>query len=317
MSANLHRRDFLQAGGAGLSALVFAPSANPQAANSQGQNQQPPVDRTRPTRFQVGCMTLPYGAFSFDRALRGLQTAGYRYVCWGTSHADPAGKRIPILNSDAPLDRARELAKITRGHGLEPVMMFGPSPEALDPMKNRIRQAQAAGIGQILTMGSTRGNDAKLWVRNFKELAPIARDHGVVIVVKQHGGNTGTGEACAAITREVNDEGVKVCYDAGNVMDYNNVDPIPDIRRSADEVRSFAIKDHRNFPRDEDCGPGFGEIDHYKLLAPVAFTGRTMPLCCENIFVPVIPRPKTAEEIDALARRAREFLELVIQGLQL
>jgi sugar phosphate isomerase/epimerase len=94
----------------------------------------------------------------------------------------------------------------------------------------------------------------------------MAREHGVTIVVKQHGGETGTGAACAAIVREVGDEGVKVNYDAGNVMDYLDVDPIPDIRACADQVRGFCIKDHRNFPRDEDCGPGFGEIDHYRLL---------------------------------------------------
>ena len=117
----------------------------------------------------------------------------------------------------------------------------------------------------------------------------MARDHGVTIVVKQHGGETGTGAACAAIVREVDDEGIKVNYDAGNVMDYLDVDPIADLRSCAEEVRSFCIKDHRNFPKDEDCGPGFGEIDHYKLLQPVAFTGREMPLCCENIFAPAGP----------------------------
>ncbi|MBV8130252.1 MAG: hypothetical protein JO114_21595, partial [Planctomycetaceae bacterium] len=57
-------------------------------------------------------------------------------------------------------------------------------------------------------------------------------------------------------------------------------------------------------------------IDHYKLLGLVAFTGRTIPLCCENIFAPLLPRPGSAAEIDALARIAREYLELVIRGLQ-
>jgi len=69
------------------------------------------------------------------------------------------------------------------------------------------------------------------------------------------------------------DEGIKVNYDAGNVMDYLNVDPISDIQKCASEIRSFCIKDHRNFPKDEDCGPGFGEIDHYELLHTVALTG--------------------------------------------
>ena len=95
-----------------------------------------------------------------------------------------------------------------------------------------------------------------------------------------------------------------------------DVDPIPDLRSRAGEVRSFCIKDHRNVPKDEDRGPGFGEIDHYKLLQLVAFTGRDMPLCCENIFAPLLPRPADPEGVDALARRAREFLELVIGGSQ-
>ena len=109
---------------------------------------------------------------------------------------------------------------------------------------------------------------------------------------------------------------MKVNFDAGNVLDYLNLDPIPDLKACADEVRSFCIKDHRNFPKSEDCGPGLGEIDHYKLLHEVLWTGRTMPLCCENIFAPLVERPKDPEGVDALARRAREFLAVVTRGLQ-
>ena len=92
----------------------------------------------------------------------------------------------------------------------------------------------------------------------LKFLGLIARDHGVTIVVKQHCGTTVTCEACAEIIREVNDPGVFVNYDAGNVMDYLNLDPIPDVKKCASTVRSFCIKDHRNWPKDQDCGPGFG-----------------------------------------------------------
>jgi hypothetical protein len=41
-----------------------------------------------------------------------------------------------------------------------------------------------------------------------------------------------------------------------------------------------------------------------------------MPLCCENIFAPLVARPKEPEGVDEMARRSREFLELVIKGLQ-
>ena len=48
----------------------------------------------------------------------------------------------------------------------------------------------------------------------------------------------------------------------------------------------------------------------------MAHTGLDMPLACENIFEPVVARPSQPEGVDALARRAREFLETVVRGIQ-
>lgn len=309
VSGGPDRRAFLQCTTAGLAGLALA------GAGASADKDRP-AEKAKPAKFQIACMTLPYAQFPLERALTGIKAAGYRHVAWGTSHLEAEGKRVPVLAGDAPPEKAKELAKKCRDLGLEPVLMFGPSPEDVEALKGRIRQAAAAGVAQVLTMGTTKGNDRKVWVKNFKELGPVARDNGVVVVVKQHGGNTGTGAACADITREVNDDGVKVSYDAGNVMDYHKIDPIPDLKKCADEVRGFCIKDHRAFPKDQDCGPGLGEIDHYKLLHPVAFTGRVVPLCCENVFAPLLPHPDKPEGVDALARRAREFLEVVTQGLQ-
>lgn len=305
-----NRRRFLQAGAMALPAWL-CPSA------WAGEPQEKKL-----TKFQLACMTLPYSQFPLERALQGIKSSGFQYVAWGTSHREDPGsrKRTPVIAADAPPAKAKELSKKCRGMGLEPVMMFsGIYPEAKNGfavLKNRLQQAAAAGIGQVLTFGHTKGGNRKIWIERFKRLGPIAKDLNVLLVVKQHGGKTGTGEACAEITREVSHSHVKVNYDGGNVMDYLNVDPIPDIRKCADEVRSFCIKDHREFPKDQDCGPGFGEIDHYRLLAPVAFTGLTMPLCFENIFAPVIPRPTKPEGIDKLAKRALEYMQIVIQGLQ-
>jgi sugar phosphate isomerase/epimerase len=272
-------------------------------------------DKPKPTRFVLACMTLPYSGYPLDRALAGIKTAGYAHVALYTHH-----EKAPILPPDAPPEKAKELAARCRDRGLEPVLMFsGIYPEAkdgLDVLTQRLRQAAAGRIPQVLTFGHTKGGNRALWIERFRQLGPVARDGGVTLVVKQHGGETGTGAACAEIVREVADEGVKVNYDAGNVMDYLDVDPIPDLKSCAGDVRSFCIKDHRNWPKDEDCGPGFGEIDHYRLLESVAFTGREMPLCFENIFEPLLRRPETPEGIDALARRAREYVESVVRGLQ-
>ncbi len=299
----IDRREFLEIGVAALAASRFASA------------QEPKKD---PTKFQVACMTLPYSQFPLDRALSGIKAAGYKHVALYTTHKEE-GKSVPVIAADDPPEKAKAVGQRCRDLGLEPLLMFsGIYPEAkngLEVLTQRLKQAAAGKIPHVLTFGHTKGGNRELWVERFKKLGPIARDLGVLLVVKQHGGETGTGKACAEITREVADEGVKVNFDAGNVLDYLNVDPIPDLKSCADEVRSFCIKDHRNFPKSEDCGPGLGEIDHYKLLHAVAWTGRAMPLCCENIFAPLVARPKEPEGVDDMARRAREFLELVIKGL--
>jgi sugar phosphate isomerase/epimerase len=184
-----------------------------------------------------------------------------------------------------------------------------------DPHLRRIEQAAAAGIPFLLTFGRTEPGQYENVIRNLKRMAPRAQAAGVTVVIKQHGGNSGTGQACLRILKETGEPGIRICYDAGNVLDYENQDPIADVRTCWQEIRAFAIKDHRNWPKDEDCRPGFGEIDHYRLLQPVVRTGLTIPLACENIFEPLLPRPDAAEGVDALARRAREYVDAVVRGL--
>jgi len=310
-----NRRSFLAMSSAAVIGTMTSSTINSRRLVASTQTTKKKTD------FQIACMTLPYSQFPLARALSGIKSAGFDNVAWGTTHRDvPGGEKRPVMATDAPLNLAKELGQKCRDMGLNPVMMFSTIyPErggALEVLTHRIKQASAAGIAQVLTFGHTEGGNEQLWVERFKQLGPIARDHDVTLVVKQHGGSTGTGEACAKIVRQVDDAGIMVNYDAGNVMDYLNLDPIADIKTCANEVRSFCMKDHRNWPKDQDCGPGLGEIDHYRLLQPVAFTGLTIPLCCENIFAPLVPRPTKPEGVDRLARRTRLFLETVIRGLQ-
>jgi sugar phosphate isomerase/epimerase len=304
----VERRAFLSLLGLGAASACLASEAGKPSTSEA-------------TQFQLACMTLPYSQFPFLRALEGIRNAGFRFVALGTTHREAdAEKGIPILATDASPAKAREIGSQCRDRGLQPLMMFSmiyPEHEqGLSILKHRLEQAAAAGIPQVLTFGHTQGGNRALWIDRFKQLGSVARDLGVTLVVKQHGGETGTGAACAEIVREVNDDGVKVNYDAGNVMDYLNVDPLPDIAKCADQVRSMCLKDHRNWPKDEDCSPGLGEIDHYRLLDAVSRLGVVMPLCFENISYPMLPRPTSPEQVDEQAQRARQYIETVLSGLQ-
>ena len=219
---NLSRRSILQLGAAAASALALH-SVN--------------ADDKKPTDFQIACMTLPYSQFPLQMALEGIKGAGYKYVAWGTTHKEPnQDKNVPIMPEEAPAAKAAELGKRCRDLGLEPLMMFsGIYPEhdkAIEVFKNRIAQAKAAGMPHVLTFGHTKGPNRKLWVERFKQLGPIARDNGVLLVIKQHGE---TGQVTGEIVREIDDPGVRVNYDAGNVMDYTKgeTDPLKDIETCA------------------------------------------------------------------------------------
>src|SRR5687768_594161 len=149
-AATVSRRSVLAAGGAGLSCLLLgraltgAPGAAPAA---------------EPTKFQIACMTLPYSQFPLRRALTGIKEAGYRHVAWGITHQEEGGRRVPLMPADAPPEKAKALGQACRDMGLEPVMMFSEVyPEhdnAVAVLTSRIKQAAAAGIGQVLTFGHT------------------------------------------------------------------------------------------------------------------------------------------------------------------
>jgi sugar phosphate isomerase/epimerase len=318
--ASFDRRSFLKCGtlaawaaGSGWAARAAAgePLAQPLAVE----------ERDEPTRFVHACMTLAYRNFPLQRALSGIKDAGYDHVAWGTQHREADGENRPVMPPDAPPQQAAELGRRCRDMGLEPVKMFSmiypDHQDAVQRLTRRIEQAAAAGIEQVLTFGDTRGGDPEVWIERFKELGPIAADHDVTLVMKQHGGlTTGTGEALAKIVREVDHPNVWMSYDAGNVFWYLDVDPIPDIQTCAEYIRGFCIKDARGWPRKTGCGPGYGEIDHYRLFAPVAFTGRTIILAYENISPPYIGWPDEPEGIDQWARHAREYLDNLLHGLQ-
>jgi len=78
------RRGLLQAGAAG-----FASAAMQTAAAG-------------PTEFQIACMTLPYAAFPFERALKGIASAGYRHVAWGLGYRVRTASRRPCWRTAPP-----------------------------------------------------------------------------------------------------------------------------------------------------------------------------------------------------------------------
>ncbi len=75
--------------------------------------------------------------------------------------------------------RPRELGQRCRDLGLEPLVMFSmvypEDDRGLEVLTQRLKQAEAAGIPQVLTFGHTSGGNRKLWIEQFKTLGPDRR----------------------------------------------------------------------------------------------------------------------------------------------
>lgn len=188
-------------------------------------------------------MTHVYQAFPFARAIRGIAAAGYRYVAWGPWHERAQGAKPKLtLEADAPPAAARELGRISRDAGLEPLLMFAnhypEKPDGGTVYRRRIEQAHAAGVRYVLGFSSPESVESDLapWMRAMEGIGPLARAAGVTLVIKQHGGITAPGASCARLVRRLADPGVRMFYDAGNVWWYGKTDPIPDLASCADLV---------------------------------------------------------------------------------
>jgi sugar phosphate isomerase/epimerase len=276
-----------------------------------------------PTEFQVACMTIPFQQYPFEKGVKGVAAAGFKFLSWGPNQVDSAGRRLPTIADTAGPERARELLRISRDAGLETVLMFASfypeNPGAVDAYKRRIDQAQAAGIPNLLAFGSPKSTSEHraAFVRTLRDIAGHAEQAKVTVGVKQHGGVTATGELTASVVLEVNHPNIVVYYDAGNTWWYVNVDANADFAKCSAMTRGFAIKDFRQFAgKRATCGAGFGQTDHYSMLGAVAANGGKIPLCCENISEPFLPRPDSFEGMVELARRSRMYLETAVRGIQ-
>ncbi|MGM0506895.1 MAG: sugar phosphate isomerase/epimerase family protein [Bacteroidota bacterium] len=320
----LNRRSFLRRGALAAGALTTGALAGSQRAEATpaeiAKSYRQPGDE--PTTFVHACATLAYRNYPMEEALKGIRDAGYNAVMWGTTHVEANGERTPALDVNASTQEAADLAGRSRELGLEPVKMFStilPDDEdAVSGLQSRIRQASAAGIRQILTFGPVRGGDPDRWVEVMNEIAPMAQEHDVLIMLKQHGGvTTGSGRSIRDILEIIDHPNIVMTYDAGNVHWYLDINPLRDIESCADWIHGFTLKDARYYPEKTTCGPGFGEIDHYRLMAPVAFKSREIILGYENIYPAYVGSPNApVEEINAWARLSQVFMKNVIAAIQ-
>jgi len=311
-SDRLPRRCFLQSAAAGLGAtgLLAAGGLSSCAAPRTQAAGGPPVKDLWP----IGIYTRPWAKFDWRVALDAIAEAGYR--CAGLMSTN--SKTRLVISVETTPDEARRVGEECRQRRLSVPSVYGggiPVAESLEAgvvgMKRLIDNCAACGAANLLMGGI--GNE-KLFDRYYQAIAETcayAAEKGVGISVKPHGGLNATGPQCRKTIEKVGHPNFRIWYDPGNIFFYSEgqLNPVDDAATVAGLVVGMCVKDYQP-PKRVDLTPGDGQVDFTGVLRALktgGFTSGALVVECLS--------PGDEKHLVAEARRARQFVEQLVQGI--
>ena len=301
----LTRRNFLTASTAGL-AVAFLP--RPAAAAAA---------KAAPSRWTIGCFNRPWTKWSYDETLDAIKAAGYST----TGLLTPVPKTGDIFTSSnaTPEYLASIKAKIA-ARGLKVNMTALrvrtelPLAEAIADTRKQIANGRTVGVEYALTFGEDKPERYATYFKIMADAAAFAQEQGIKLVMKPHGGGSGSSEEIITAIKTVGHPNFKIWYDAGNIIYYTGKDPVAELEPILEHVTGFCAKDcvvetGADGKRKPDVMIQFGagSVDFsavFKKLKSGGFNGPIMVECCKI--------GATPQETMANARANREFLDKVL-----
>ncbi len=284
------RREFM-AGATAAAALAWT-------ANARGQEAAPGEHPWR-----IGIYTRPWNEYDYREALDAIAEAGYEAV--GVMSGD-------MLSADTTPEEAAAVGEECRQRGLSipSAYAFGytvqESREAgVTILRRMIDCCEAAGIEDLLMGGTGNFRHHTPYYEGIAECCAYAREKGVSISLKPHGGFNASGQQCRIIAEQIDEPNFGVWYDPGNIFfySYTGLDPVDDAPTVNGSVVGVSVKDYQH-PRGVALTPGTGMVDFPEVMRILRDGGFTSgPLVVETL------KPGTKEELLDEAIKAREFLE--------
>lgn len=274
--------------------------------------------------IQLACMSLPYAAYPFERALEGIAAAGFRFVSFGLAHA---GTDVPDENDR---DAGAKLKVLFERHRLKPIQLianaqFAPG-QPLERAVKRIQLAQELGIPEILTVGAggykrfpdellpaeEMAQNHRAFVEQYQRIAEAALPYDVTITIKPHTGNTATARDVMQTLKDIGAPNIQGSYDPGNVQFYEGVNSAQDFPQMAKSTFSIIAKDHRGERANlEFPVPGTGDVDFVQIFKDWKAAGGAGAVVIERVD---IPGEANAEKIDSILAQAQQSTRALIEA---
>jgi sugar phosphate isomerase/epimerase len=294
-SSNTTRRDFLATAAAATVAALL-PSALRAAAPAA------------PAKWTIGCFNRPWTKWSFDETLDAVKAAGYQVTGLLTETKDD-----PFIAARATPEYLAALKQKIAARGLRAnmgalrVKNDAPLAEAIADIRQQITNAQTLGLEFTLTFGVDDPKHYAQYYRVMADAAAFARERGVKLVLKPHGGGSGAAEEILRCLKEVAHPNFKIWYDAGNIIHYTGKDPVAELAPIAEHVTGFCAKDCGGLKGDVMVQLGTGKVDFAAVFRRLKSAGFNGPIMVEGVAVGETPAATMAN-----ARANRLFLEKVL-----
>jgi sugar phosphate isomerase/epimerase len=180
-----------------------------------------------------------------------------------------------------------------------------PLAEAIRDTRLQIDHAHFLNLEWLLTFGVDKTEYYEKYYQMMADAADYAQQLKMKLVMKPHGGSSGTAEGIQRSLSQVNRPNFKIWYDAGNIVYYDGKDPVEELKPIVQYVTGFCAKDCGGKKSDVMIQFGSGKVDFagvYKELKAAGFNGPTFVECAGG---------KTFAEVTESAEANRLFLEKI------
>lgn len=303
--STMNRRSFLQTTAAAAAATPFLKTLAAESA-SAGPG------------WPVGCFNRAWTKWSYDTALDGVKGAGYhltgllsRHPYFAPGATAPTPKQTEAFAGvEATPEYLEALKKRIAARGLGVNMCAlrnrfdGSVENVIKDVRTQIDHAHALSLEFVLSFGVAKPEEYDNFFKAMADGAAYAKERGVKLVMKPHGGSSSSSEEIVQALKKVNHPNFKIWYDAGNIIYYTGKDPVAELEPIAEHVTGFCAKDCGGKGKEVMIQFGDGKVDFVGVFKKLKAAGFHGPIMVEGIAVGATP-----EETTANARKNREFLE--------
>jgi sugar phosphate isomerase/epimerase len=310
----MNRRTFLQTTAAAATATAASPLLRTTTAEPTAGG----------VRWPIGCFNRAWARWPYDAALDGIKAAGYKLTGLLSRHPlyeNGSATAIPnqfeaFTGAEASPEYLDALRKRIADRGLAVNMcalrnrFTGQVADVIKEVRAQIDHAKILSLEYVLTFGVANPAEFENFFQSMADGAAYAQERGVKLVMKPHGGSSGSSDEILQTLQKVNHPNFKIWYDAGNIIYYTGKDPIAELDPIAQHVTGFCAKDCLDEKKEVMIQFGDGKVDFAGVFKKLKAAGFNGPIMVEGVAVGA-----TADETTANARKNREFLERILAAI--